>query len=406
MPMKYIFIKTLILITSFGLANCKEEAVSDVTPIVVERNLVESTLLYEVSLTDLQNLANLFGQTEFVEHIKHGISAHKIIYETTYKSKLIKASGVMYLPTNLNTKAPLLSIQHGTTFLNSDVPSASGSFSGIEYFAAGGYITFMPDFIGYGESAEIFHPYYDQKHSAYAVIDLVKAGKNFLNDNDIQYNDQLFLAGYSEGGYVTMATAKELELHTGHNLKPIAVAAGAGGYDLSEMLEIIKTNDSYPYPAYLAFIIMSYNETNDWKLPLTYFFQEKYAAALPGVMDGSKSGDQINAVLTTNLNELFNPEFYEKINLGTEPNFQEALVKNSIGFDSWVPTAPTRLFHGTADNIVPFGNSEKVFQNLAKNGAKDIQLIKIEGGTHGSSLIPMIQSLVPWFQSMISKESL
>ncbi|MDQ3535466.1 MAG: lipase family protein [Bacteroidota bacterium] len=389
----------------FGLINCKEEVVSDVTPLPLERNLVGTTLLYEVSMDDLQNLARAFGKGDLVEKITHGISAYKIVYETTYKENKINASGVMYIPTNLTAPAPILSLHHGTSFVKNDVPSASGSFSGMEYFAAGGYITFMPDFIGYGESAGVFHPYYDQKHSALAVIDIIKAGKNFLTDNEILYNEQVFLAGYSEGGYVTMAAAKELELHPEHNINVTAIAAGAGGYDLSEMLELIKTNDTYPYPAYLAFVIMSYNETNGWNLPLTYFFQEKYASALPGLLDGSKNGDQINSQLTTNLNNLFNTEFYERLKNNGELDFQEALIKNSIGLDNWVPEAPTRLFHGTADKIVPYANSQKVFKNLLDIGAEDIELIKIEGSTHGSSIIPMIQSLVPWFDSLINKES-
>lgn len=403
--MKIFITKTLIIFLSFGLLNCKQEAISEVTPQPVERNLKSTFLLYEVSRNDLQNLARAFGQEAMVEKITHGIAAYKIIYETTYKEEVIDASGVMYLPTEIQSPAPILSLHHGTTFVKNDVASASGSFSGMEYFAAGGYITFMPDFIGYGESAAVFHPYYDQKHSAIAVIDLIKAGKNFLTDNEIPFNNQLFLAGYSEGGYVTMAAAKEIDLHPEHNLKLTAIAAGAGGYDLSRMLEIIKTNDNYSYPAYLAFVIISYNETNEWDLPLSYFFQEEYASVLPDLMDGTKTGDQINASLTTNLNDLFNPEFYERIKNGNESNFQAALIQNSIGLDSWTPSAPTRLFHGTADKIVPYANSEIVYENLLENGAEDIKLIKIEGGTHGSSIIPMIQSLVPWFESLIDKES-
>lgn len=397
--------KISILLLAFGLICCKEEANPIVPPAPLENNLKGADLLYEVSLNDLKSLANIFGQVDLVDKIKYGIAAYKIIYETTYKNETVIASGVLYLPTELQAPAPLLSLQHGTTFNKNDVPSASGTFSGMEYFAAGGYITFMPDFLGYGTSADIFHPYYDQKYSASAVIDIIKAGKSFLDNNGIAYNEQLFLAGYSEGGYVTMATAKEIELHPENNLSVTAIAAGAGGYDLSEMLENIKNDDQYSYPAYLAFVIMSYNETNGWDYPLTYFFQEQYASVLPGLMDGTKSGDQINEGLTTNLNNLLNPEFYKRIKEGTEEVFQAALIENSIGLDNWYPTVPTRLFHGTADMIVPFANSEKVYQNLVNKGAEDIELIAIDGGTHGNSIIPMIQMLIPWFESLQSSGS-
>lgn len=403
--MKIFITKFLISLFTIGLVNCNEKASSEVIPVPIERNLHESSLLYEISLDDLRNLAKAFGQAHLTDQIKHGIEAYKVIYKTTYKDEVINASGMMYMPTNLQAPAPLISLQHGTTFLNKEAPSVSGSFSGMEYFAAGGYVTFMPDFIGYGESIDVFHPYYDQKHSAVAVIDLIKAGKNFMTDNNIPFNDQLFLAGYSEGGYVTMAAAKEIDLNPEHNLKTTAIAAGAGGYDLTEMLEVIRTNDSYPYPAYLAFIIMSYNKTYNWNLPLSYFFNEKYASVLDGLMDGSKSGSTINAALTKDLNELFNPVFYKKIKDGSELNFENALIGNSIGLENWVPKAPIRLYHGTADNIVPLENSQLVYENLMKKSTKNIELIKIEGGTHSSSVLPMIQSLIPWFETLRNNRS-
>ncbi len=86
-------------------------------------------------------------------------------------------------------------------------------------------------------------------------------------------------------------------------------------------------------------------------------------------------------------------------------DFQASLIQNSIGLDTWALSDPTRLFHGTADNIVPMANSEKVYINLKDNGSEDIELIKINGGTHGSAIDPMIQSLVPWLESFANNKS-
>ena len=132
----------------------------------------------------------------------------------------------------------------------------------------------MPDFLGYGTSQSIFHPYYDKAHASSTVIDLIKAAKEFLNQEEIAFNEQLFLAGYSEGGYVTLAAAKEIDENPEHGLNVTAVAAGAGGYDLPGMLAEITSGTYYAYPSYLAFVLMAYNETNDWHKPLTYFFRK------------------------------------------------------------------------------------------------------------------------------------
>lgn len=50
------------------------------------------------------------------------------------------------------------------------------------------------------------HPYLLAAPSAAAVIDLLTAAKYWRQTQRILDNKQLFLAGYSEGAYVSMAT--------------------------------------------------------------------------------------------------------------------------------------------------------------------------------------------------------
>ena len=41
---------------------------------------------------------------------------------------------------------------------------------------------------------------------------MIYASKQFCDQLEtVQYNEQLFIAGYSEGGYATMTTVKEIE---------------------------------------------------------------------------------------------------------------------------------------------------------------------------------------------------
>jgi pimeloyl-ACP methyl ester carboxylesterase len=269
----------------------------------------------------------------------------------------------------------------------------------MELFASAGYIALMPDFIGYGESEEVFHPYYDEASSALVVIDMIKSAKEFLIEKKIAFNDELFLAGYSEGGYVTLAAAKEIETNPTHGLTVKAVAAGAGGYDLKEMLSGISTNTYYSYPSYLAFVIMSYNNTYEWNKPLTYFFKPRYAEVLDTYMNGNFGGWTINQKLTTDLNELFDADFYSRLKEeDQELQFKQAIQLNTI--DAWKTKVPTRLYHGTDDEIIPYENSEITLANFEKAGSTSVTLTSIPGGTHGSSFTPMIRDLVPWFVSL------
>jgi alpha-beta hydrolase superfamily lysophospholipase len=384
----------------FIVIDCSDEAnaVSSISNSKYKPMLISATATKETQLDMLRTLAQMADRNEFTKLVRFSVRTYQIVYETQFNGKTVKASGLLYIPIGLDTKAPLLALHHGTTFIKRDAPSTSNSFSGMEYFASAGYITIMPDYLGYGESSNIFHPYYDRKHSAMTVIDMIKSVKELLVKEKIPFNDQLFLAGYSEGGYVAMAVAKELETNPVHALKVTALAAGAGGYDLEEMLRSITAKTYYAYPSYLGFVLLSYNKTYQWNKPLTYFFQPEYAAALKKHMDGKHDGWYLNSRLTTTVTSLLDPVFYKNIKSGGEHELTEVLKDNSVS--SWKSGIPIRLYHGTNDEVISYKNSEVTKQKLINAGSKQVELIRIEQGSHGSSFLPMLENFVPWFETL------
>jgi pimeloyl-ACP methyl ester carboxylesterase len=391
------------LLVAGAIMGCSEDVTSDTAPeAIINRYFIHADSVGSIPVETLRGMASYAGQQEISQLVKYGVNTFKVTYQTIYKGNPIEASGLIYVPKELKGPAPMVSLQHGTTFVKSAAPSAGGDFTGMEYFASAGYIALMPDYLGYGSSSQIFHPYYDEAHSARTVIDFIKSAQEFLASKKIEINDELFLAGYSEGGYVTLATAYELEQNPAHRLSVKAVAAGAGGYDLNEMLKSVTTSSQYSYPAYLAFVIMAYNETNGWKKPLTYFFQEKYAHALATYMDGTYDGWQINSRLTTDVAKLLEPGFYSRLKSPDgELEFKAALAENSI--QGWTSKTPIRLYHGTRDEIIPYQNSEVTLEGFKAKGSGDVSLTLIPNGSHGSAFIPMLRQFVPWFESIRNK---
>lgn len=76
------------------------------------------------------------------------------------------------------------------------------------------------------------------------------------------FNNQLFLAGYSEGGYATLATQKTIEENYQNELTVTASAFGAGAYDmLGTAKELLDSNNpaALTYPAYVAFVLKAYD---------------------------------------------------------------------------------------------------------------------------------------------------
>ena len=400
--MKSVLYAWLLLFMLGSTVACKKEATA-VTPetneTTVENNFVSAKFVALIPSASVRNLAIANGFPQFNNELKYDVAVFSMIYKTTYQGKEIQASGLMCFPRNMPVPPPILSAQHGTLFAHKDAPSNFPiSFNGPELFASAGYATFIPDYLGYGVSANILHPYYNEQYSALAVIDMIKAGKIFCQNEDIPVSDKLFLAGYSEGGYVTLAAQKEIESNPKHNLKLTAVAAGAGGYDLTSMIQDITTVPTYSNPSYLVFLTQAYNVANGWNRPLNTIFQEPYASKIPALLDGSKTGGQVNSELPKVPSELFTPAFFSGLAGTGEQQFRNALAENSL--TDWAPKAPTRLYHGTADEVVPFTNSQITYNKLKTNGAQQLTFHSIPGGTHGTTFQPMIAELIPWFASL------
>ncbi|WP_254151627.1 alpha/beta hydrolase family protein [Chryseosolibacter indicus] len=386
----------IFLILSVLFFSCQDDTASEKP--AEKKYFISAEETADIPLETLKALTTSLGQPDIAALLKYSIKSYTIVYETTFKGEPIQASGLLIIPQGLTADAPIISVQHGTTFVKSDAPSL-GAFTGMELFASAGYISLVPDFIGYGKSASVFHPYYDKDHSAFAVVDMIKSAKEFLASKKIGFNEKLFLAGYSEGGYVTLAAAKEIETNPSHNLKLTAVAAGAGGYDLNEMLKGITTSTYYSYPSYLAFVMMSYNNTYNWNKPLNYFFKQQYADALNQYMNGEYGGSFINQKLTTDLNSLFNADFYSRLKQPQgEPELKQALANNSIV--GWNTATPIRLYHGSKDEIIPYQNSESTLKSFREAGNNNVTLTIIPQATHGSGLQPMLQNVIPWFLSL------
>jgi pimeloyl-ACP methyl ester carboxylesterase len=394
--------KNLILLLSGLLLNC-QEAVEKRIPEKAQpdkqSHFISAVPRENISHTVMQLLAAGAGQSELGSLLKYDVQSYTITYYTDYKGEQVEASGLVIIPLGMPEQAALVSIQHGTTFSKDEAPSTRDGFQGIEFFASAGYVAFMPDLLGYGASASLFHPYYDAAHSASSVIDLIHATKEFLDVQKVLFNEKLFLAGYSEGGYVTLAAAKEIERNAEHGLQLTAVAAGAGGYDLTHMLTSVTSTDYYSYPSYLAFLLMAYNETNDWNKPLSYFFRDQYANALATYMNSSYSGGYINSRLTTNLPALFNTDFYSQLHSANgEPDLKSALKKNTL--NGWRTELPIRLYHGTKDEIIPIENSQVTLEQFKAAGSDNVSLTSFPGGSHGNSFESMLRDFVPWFLTL------
>lgn len=401
-----MILKSLILLLLFSISffSCSERDVNtmyikhnvDVVNLKDEWRAIES---YSYSFNALKKRAELeyANKYQLASYIKYNVSVHHITYQTTYKGISVTASGAITIPIGKSNPS-IIVLHHGTMFHDTDTPSTLTRESswGMEFSASNGYIGFFPDYIGYGTTANILHPYHLYRPAVDASIDMIIAGMEFLKTNHITFNDNgVFIGGFSEGGYDAFAVQREIESHPELKIKIKASAPGAGAYNVDYQFSITTDRDVYPGPGYMALALSAYNEYYlHW--PLTRFFLPDYAEKIPDLISGKYEEAYVHAQLPKKLSGFINPDFLKSYKTDSENPFTHYLKENVL--TDFAVATPTRFIHGKDDPVVPFAVAEKSYQELLQHGtSQDVLKIVQFDGDHNSLIYQ--QLMLDWFNT-------
>lgn len=390
----YKAFKAILPLVLFICFACKEDEVDPIVPEVYKT----STLVASKSQAEIRSFVKSRNLPLPESEIRSGVDIYRVTYKTTLYDDEITASGLVILPQTQESVA-MLSFQHGTIIAHSEAPSETSPTNDIMLFygamAAPGFVGVVPDFIGFGASKDKMHPYYLEEPTASAVIDNAKAAREFALLSGLKFDGRLFLAGYSQGGYATMAAHKSIEENGLDHFNLIASFPASGGYDIKGVQEFFFDQDSYSQPFYIAFVAMSYRTYLGWTAPLSDFFQTTYAEKIPGLFNGQFSSGDINAELTTEIKALIDTDLLANIN--TDPSYEyinDAFVDNSL--TDWTPKVRMYMYHGDLDVTVPYQNSVDVYNHFIANGAATnvVTFKALPYATHSSGVTPYIIELI------------
>ena len=336
-----------------------------------------------------------------INNVEHDIDVYTITYNTKFDGKIVIASGLVSLPKKADAY-PLISYQNGTNTLHNEAPSVkpnSELYMLLEFIASTGFIVSMPDYLGFGVSANMFHPYLDKESTIQSVTDMLRAVKELsANHLEIETSNDLYITGYSQGGWATMQLHKAIEdkYLSEFNLK--ASSCGAGPYDLKYVNNYVLGKTTYPMPYYIGYIFNSYLNLKYITIPASDIFKTPYDQRILTSYNGTKSGDEINAQLTTVTADLFTAEYKSTSN--TNAKFSSVISSlNNNSISAWKTTIPTLLTHGTADTYVPEQISKNMYNDFVSKGVDKSKITyeTFEGAGHGDAVIPSGVATFNWF---------
>lgn len=314
---------------------------------------------------------------------RYDVTNHRLIYHTIDGlGRPIKASGLVSVPVKApGTPSPVLSYQHGTLFDDARAPSNHAVASEVAVVMASlGYIVVAADYVGYGASRGAPHPYLLAEPSAAAVLDLLTAAQSWRHQAGIADNGQLFLTGYSEGGYVTLAAHRAMQTAGSPHLRHlVASVAGGGPYDVdvtvSEQLQRINA-----------------------RVPVigTLF--------RPEILDlmGRPLRREARRLLVRRLVPAHADVKLQTSFLDHHFDGDHATIERLSNVHDWKPEAPVSLFHGRDDQTVPHASAVSALLAMRSRGAARVSLTSCPAvpSSHRNCVAPFLDFMLAQFAAL------
>ena len=392
----------LLLTLSLHFTACKNSA--DITQPAANVTLVGSAPIVTLTKAQLVDRVSASGLLPpqlsglLTLLLQRDVKAYRITYKTKNSDgTTITASGALIVPVPIGTETyPIISQQHGTLFNEPDAPSYftdnSEAASIGALFASAGYILSCPDYVGYGESKSVPHPYLHRQTEALASLDMLRAAKEFMAQNNVKWDNRVFITGYSQGGHASMSLLKMMEEQFPGEFTITAASCGAGPYNVEGFMQDLVNKDTHGIAAYnnlYVWVLQTINRVYGLNRPMSAYFKEPYATDVQ--TNGTRS------TINVSINKAFSDAFRNGINNGTDTDLLKAVRDNNV-YD-WAPKTPLQLYHGTADNQVFYRNSDDAYTAMKARGVTTVELKPIDRKDHGPAIQDYIQGTYTFFSS-------
>lgn len=278
------------------------------------------------------------------------------LYRVTYPSVIPEhgnrptmATGLVAVPEDARGSLPIVSYQHGTVYGKRQVPSfpeeSPETQLMLAQFAGQGYVLIGADYFGLGLSEEP-EGYMVKASHQQATTDMLTAARAVLADLKVATTD-LYLAGWSQGGFVTLAMLEKLEA-SGVTVKATATASTPADVfvALSGFLDYPRKNDATWVPT--LFILSAFSFENYYGVPglarsvltdETYDLAKRAYERLP--FDANAVPTDLRKVVKP---AYFDPRYFADSAYGR-------LVAQTQSY-RWVVKTPVRTFYGETDEAI------------------------------------------------------
>ena len=214
------------------------------------------------------------------------------------------ASAALLIPTGAGAgctgQRPMLEYAHGTTtdrnFNIADMQNAETLLLAA-LFASQGYIVVAPNYAGFDTSTLTYHPYLIADQQSKDMIDALAAARTalpFASASLTQDSGQLFIAGYSQGGHVAMATVRAMQAA---GMRVDAAVPMSGPYALAAFVDAVFYGDVNGGATISAtYLLTAYEHAyGDIYASASDVFEPQYASGIDSLLPTTQLRSQLYA---------------------------------------------------------------------------------------------------------------
>ncbi|MDE1161288.1 MAG: alpha/beta hydrolase [Acidobacteriaceae bacterium] len=336
---------------------------------------------------------------------RNGVKLYRITYNSVIPeqgNQPTVASGLLAVPEVAGASFPMVSYQHGTVYGKEQVPSfpdqSPETALMLAQFGGQGYIVIGADYFGMGTSTGK-EGYMVKGSHQQATYDMLMASRAVLAQMKIAA-PQLFLAGWSQGGFVTMAFLEKLE--SAH--VPVAAAATASApldvfATLSGFLDYPRKNDADWLST--LFILSSFSFENYYGVPglaRSVLNDEYYEVSRKAYEKQPFNIHDIPVDLHKLVRkEYFDPQYFANSAYGR-------LVAEHAQAYRWVTQSPTRNYYGETDEAITpgIGRIAMTYQQAMGSGNPMVEAVSTGKTSHRGTYATAVPQWKIWFDSKLA----
>lgn len=348
----------------------------------------------------LADTAKFFGVSVTYTPASNAVRLYRVTYASVVPERGNKptvATGLLAIPDTKNSSFPMLSYQHGTVYGKEQVPSfpdqSPETQLAIAQFAGQGYVVIGADYFGMGLSTEP-EGYMVKGSHQQATYDMLMASRTVL-DHMTLAAPKLFIAGWSQGGFVTMAFLEKLE---SAGVPVTAAATASAPVDvfaaLSGFLNFPRKNDADWVPS--LFILSSFAFENYYGEPglarsmiNDAYYDISRRAYEKQPFDASQIPTDLHKLIR---NDYFNPQFFAASAFGR-------LVAEKAHAYRWIIKSPVRNYFGEADEAITVGIGQlaMTYQHAIGNGNMQVEAVSTGATSHRGTYATAVPQWKIWF---------